>query len=436
LNHRSSHHRRHGRRGLFRQIRHDLRKFYKAITGRSEPKYYRPYLGPSHAGEQTSLETEDLQPTERQRRRQRRKRKSSSTGLWHGSLTDLKRKWEQRKSDRRRKKYHNRARRKHRRENRIKAWDDFIRRFAPDYKKRKAVPFNELSTENVTEQIKQQQKNYFYYTINSTAIFIIAYILVYLVYQLTVLIVASKWRLDSVLLYYDLAFNDYSPLWNRQNIIITTISGPVISLLIGILFYRFFSGRKKVKGFLKLFYLWIAMHGLNLFLGAFSSGVSFDQGFGYVPAWLYWNVFWQIFVSLLFLFLFGYIGYYSATKFLDTSKSAYRVRPENKYRFLLFQVALPMVIGTALMLIVKIPNNMPYETGTLVTMFFGIVPMFLNKKAKPTITFEREKKATHIKWIYIVIFVFLLFVYRIGLNNGLHVRMYYDFIFSLHINAL
>jgi len=265
---------------------------------------------------------------------------------------------------------------------------------------------------------------------------VIAYLLVYLFYQLTVLIVASKWRLDSVLLYYDLAFNDYSPLWSRQNIIITTISGPVISLLIGFLFFRFFSKRPKVKGFLKLFYLWIAMHGFNFFLGAFGSGVSFDQGFGYVPAWLYWNVFWQIFVSLLFLFFFGYLGYYSAPKFLDTSKSAYRVRPENKYRFLLFQVALPMVIGTVIMLIVKIPNNMPYESGIFVTMVFGIVPIFLNRHAKPSITFEREKKATHIKWIYIALFLVFLVIYRVGLNNGIHVKMYYDFIFSLNINAL
>lgn len=437
MNHRSSHRSEHRKRkSFFRRIRHNIKKFFKNLTGKSEPKHYRPYLGPSQAGDQTLLEKEEFTGFSKERKRHHRRRFGSKPNLWTSGLSEFRRKMSLRKSEARKNKYKKRVRKKHKRENRKRGWYEFIRKFYPDYKKKSNVPFSELSTENVTDQIKQQQKNYFYYSINSTAIFIIAYLLVYLIYQITVLIVASKWKLDSVLLYYDLAFNDYSPLWSRQNIIITTISGPVISLIIGILFFRFLSGRPKVKGFLKLFFLWIAMHGFNLFLGAFGSGVSFDQGFGYVPAWLYWNVFWQIFMSLVFLFILGYIGYYAAPKFLDTSKSAYRVRPENRLRFLLFQVALPMVIGTIIILLIKIPNNMPYETGTLVTMVFGIVPVFLNRNAKPSITFEREKKATHVKWIYIVIFVVFMIIYRVGLNNGLHIKMYYNFIFSLNINAL
>jgi len=139
-----------------------------------------------------------------------------------------------------------------------------------------------------------------------------------MIYQITVLIVASNWNLDSVLFYFDLAFNDYSPLWKRFNIIIVTFSGPLISLLIGILFLKVFANRPKVKGFLKLFFIWVALHALNLFFGAFSSGVSFDEGFGYVAAWIYLNIFWQIFISLIFLFILGLIGYYTASKFLET----------------------------------------------------------------------------------------------------------------------
>jgi hypothetical protein len=436
LSQRSSHRGGHRRRSFFRQIRHDIKKFFKEITGSSEPKQYRPYLGPAQAGEQTLIEKEDFSQISKSRKKHHRKKIGSKTSFWNTGFGEIKRRWEQRKIEARKRKYHRKAHKKHRKENRTRTWNNFIRKFFPDYKKVRNVAFSELTSENFNEQIKQQQKNYFYYTINSTAIFVIAYLLVYLIYQLTVLIVASKWRLDSVLLYYDLAFNDYSPLWTRQNIIITTISGPVICLLIGLLFYRYLSKRPKVKGFLKLFFLWIGMHGFNLFLGGFASGVSFDQGFGYVPAWLYWNVFWQIFISLVFLFVLGYIGYFAAPAFLDTSKSAYRVRPENRARFLLFQVAMPMVIGTIILLLIKIPNNMPYETGTMVTLAFGIVPVFMNRHAKPSISFEREKKATNIKWIYIILLVAALVIYRIGLNNGLHVKMYYDFIFSLHINAL
>lgn len=212
-----------------------------------------------------------------------------------------------------------------------------------------------------------------------------------------------------------------------------TLSGPLICLLIGILFLKIFANKPKVKGFMKLFILWIAMHGFNLFFGAFASGVSFDTGFGYVPAWLYFNVFWQIFVSLLFLFILGLIGYNSVPKFLDTSNSAYRVRKQNRVKFLFYQVIIPWLIGGLIIFFVKIPNNMPYDTGNLITMVFCVIPVLFNTRAKPNIKLKGEKKPTRINWIYIAVFVILLSTYRISLNSGLYIKLDYNFNISLDI---
>ncbi len=101
----------------------------------------------------------------------------------------------------------------------------------------------------------------------------------------------------------------------------------------------------------------------------------------------------------------GIIGYYSASKFLDTSKSAFRVKQENKGKFLLFQAVLPWLIGSLIIILVKIPNNMPYDTGNLVTLIFAVVPVLFNRYARPTVSFEKERKPTKIKWLYIVIFL-------------------------------
>ena len=253
---------------------------------------------------------------------------------------------------------------------------------------------------------------------------------------MTVLIAASRWKLDSVLFYYDLAFNDYSPLWSKYNILLVTFSGPFISLVIGFLFYRFFSVRPKVRGLLRLFFVWIALQGINLFFGAFASGVAFSEGFGYVPEWLSFNVFWQILVSLVFLFILGIVGFYTTSRFLDTSNSAYRVRDENKLKFLFYQVFLPWLIGSTIIFLVKIPNNMPYDTGNLATMAFVIIPVMFNRFARPSIAFEGDRKPTKIKWNIITLFILLLLAFRIGLNNGIHISLYYKFIFSLEVSPL
>jgi hypothetical protein len=434
LNGERKHKRPDGIKGLNYEIKKIFRSLFKSSS--RQPKQYRPYLGHS-ADQPGSSGLQEEKPRESSHHRYHSphpyRRKSNSISEY---LRAFRKNVEIKREERLKRKYKKSIKRKHRREFRKRARVDFIRKFYPQYKKTGDFSAFQQHSEEISDPSKQKYKNYFYYTINSTALFIIAYLLVYLVYQISVLVAASRWKLDSVLFYYDLAFNDYSPLWSRFNIIVVTGSGPVISLLVGVLFYKVFSNRRKVKGFMKLFMLWIAFHGFNFFFGAFSSGVSFDKGFGYVSAWLYLNVFWQIFLSLLFLFILGILSYYSAPKFLDTSNSASRVKPQIKLKFLLYQVTFPYLVGVLIIFLVKLPNNMPYDTGNLITFVFAAVPVLFNRYARPTKSFEGERKPTTIKWWYIVLFVVLLLAFRIGLNNGLHITLFYKFIFSLDITPL
>ena len=345
--------------------------------------------------------------------------------------------WKKYKSDRKKKKYKNKIKKKRLKKEKKKKRIEFIRRFNPQYKKETKTLIETSIDDSVGEKDKVKHKNYFVYTINSTVIYLIAYLIIYFIYQVTVLIMASRWKLDSVLYYFDLAFNDYSPLWNRMNIIIVTLSGPVVSLLLGMLFIRVLSKKIDTNKALKLLTLWLGLHGYNLFLGAFASGISFDEGLGYVAAWMYMSVFFKIFLSMVFLFILGLIGYYSASAFLETSYSVSRIRQDNKIKFLFFQVVLPWIIGSSLIYLIKLPNNMNYDSGNLVTMVFAVLPVVFNRSAKPSKKrFKTLKKANKIQWLYIIILLLLLLGFRIGLDNGLHVELYYDFIFNLNITPI
>ena len=351
-------------------------------------------------------------------------------------LKRIRRDWKSNVHKRRKKRQKRKLLRRQKREFQKKARLAYIRKLFPNYKKPKDTVFSGIIEEDPHESKREAHKNYFFYAVNSTTLYIIAYLLVYLIYQITVLIVASRWKLDSVLYYFDLAFNDYSPLWSRFNIIVITFSGPLISLIIGILFYKVFANRPKVRGFLKLFFLWIGIHGLNLFLGSFSTGVSFDEGFGYVANWLYLNLFWQILVSLFFLFVLGLIGYSAAPRFLETSNSVYKVKQENRVKFLLYQVFLPIVIGGLIIYLVKIPNNMPYDTGNLITVIIVAVSILFNRHARPNLIFNTERRQTKISWVFITIALVFILTFRIGLDKGLHIILNYKFIFSLDITPL
>ncbi|MDX9905929.1 MAG: hypothetical protein RBS55_04995 [Bacteroidales bacterium] len=258
--------------------------------------------------------------------------------------------------------------------------------------------------------------------VNSMMIFMITYVLTYLFYWLSCMLVASWYGLDSILYFYDLRFNDHSPLWSRFNILLITGIPPFLCLVAGVFLYKAVFNIKRFAGLQKLFILWSAFHLLNHFFGAFPSGVVTDEGLGYVAAWMYMNTAVKFLFSLLFLFGLGLIGYYSAKPILETSDSMGRIKSERKTSFMFYQMGLPWLIGTFVMLLLRIPKNFdyPYETLMFFTMAFLVVPPFFNEKVKPELNLLKTKKKRQINIGYLAMVLVLLAFLRIMLGIGLH----------------
>jgi hypothetical protein len=270
------------------------------------------------------------------------------------------------------------------------------------------------------------QRNPFYRNltiiINSALIFLITYSLVYLFYWLTCMMVASIYGLDSTLYFYDLKFNDHSALWNRFNILLVTGIPPFFCLFLGIFLYRVLFKIKRFAGLQKLFILWSSFHLFNHFFGAFPSGVITDEGFGYVAAWMYMNTAFKFMFSLVSLFGLGLIGYLSAKQILETSDSMHRIKSDKRVSFIFFQMAIPWLIGTIILLLVRIPHNFdyPYETLMLFTAIFLVIPPFFNEKVKPELNLLKVKKNRKVNVGYVAMMILLLAFLRIMLGIGLH----------------
>lgn len=285
-------------------------------------------------------------------------------------------------------------------------------------------PIDEAANEKKVPLLSQRNPVYRNMTIlvNSTMIFIISYILVYLFYWLTCMLVASFYGIDSTLYYYDLKFNDHSQLWNRLNILMVTGIPPFFCLILGIFLIQVVFKLKRFVGTQKLFILWTAFHLINHFFGAFPSGIVTDEGFGYVAAWLYMNTAIKFLFSLLSIFVLGLIGYNSAKYILETSDSMHRIKGDNRLSFMLFQSAIPWLIGTIALLLTRIPENFnyPYETLILLSTVFLVIPPFFNEKVKPELNLLRIKKKRFVSAGYIAMTILLLAFLRIMLGIGLH----------------
>jgi hypothetical protein len=297
-----------------------------------------------------------------------------------------------------------------------------------------------LITEDEEEDIKKRkarlfsQRNPFFrnltIAVNSLFIFLTTYVLVYLFYWLTSMLVASWYGLDSTLYFYDLKFNDHSNIWNRFNILMVTGIPPFFCLFLGLFLYRVIFKLKRFAGLQKLFILWSAFHLFNHFFGAFPSGIVTDEGFGYVAAWMYMNTAFKFMFSIISLFVLAVIGYYSAQNILETSDSLHRIKQENRLAFILMQIALPWLIGTLILLLIRIPKNFdyPYETFMLFSAVFLIIPPFFNEKVKPKLNLLRVKKKRYVNLGYFSMMLALLLFLRLMLGIGLH------FMIEIHIS--
>jgi len=273
--------------------------------------------------------------------------------------------------------------------------------------------------------------------LNSLGFYILAYLLVYLVYQFTETVVASNFNIDSVLFYYEIYFpiGNASPLWSRFNIIVITLSSPFVSVMLAIILLRVVLMREKLKPQLRLFFLWVAFHGATHFLGAFVAGIATSQGFGYVANWLYMNVFFRILVSLIFLFLLTVTGYYSAVFALETLPAGVR---QHRWRLsvaLGARFIIPWIIGGLIIIVIKFPNAIPqhpnimvYDAIIIASMGFMVIPAFFNYKAKPRSVAERPSRHRRPPGLLIsALAIVTLILFRLAFDRGIHFVINFSF---------
>jgi hypothetical protein len=282
-------------------------------------------------------------------------------------------------------------------------------------------------TDQPKSEIQRQRKRLLHFSINSTVIFLITYFVAYLTYQGMVMFVASRFGINSILYFFEVAFAQRNwDLWSSFNIILITFSGPLISVLLGIYYLFLFAKKEKFKGLSKLFYLWLAFHSLNFFLGAFPAGVITMQGFGYVIGWLYLPTFIRFGLSIIFLFSIGLVGYFNTHLFLESSNSMYWTQPSQRPWLVFLGGIIPWALSVIILFILKYPlvipqheNIVQYDSILYMTMIFFIAPMLVNMKAKPVFDANvRKARGRRINWIYIGVLVIVLVAFRAGLDSG------------------
>lgn len=315
----------------------------------------------------------------------------------------------------------------------------YVRMFAPRRRKRRKIykqptPLFIKPIDPEPPRNRFQMSRVVMVIMNSTIMYLMAFLIIYFVYQMIVIFTANSFGISGVLYYYQVFWpiGDSSPLWfPHYKIILITGSGPFISLILGLIFFRVFVPRLKNPQ-TKLFFLWLALHALNMFFGAFVAGVITSDGFGYVPLWLGLHVGLRIFFSMIFLFGLASFGYHFTRYFLETAPSPSLLKSERRRQFLLYHVLIPSILGALVIILVRIPFNPPYQIIVLATMLAATITAVFNHKAKPDRIKSFPKhhdRKLHLG--YLVVLALLMIGFRYGLALGLHFIINFRFSVSI-----
>jgi len=272
-----------------------------------------------------------------------------------------------------------------------------------------------------------RQKFGFVY-LHSTAYFILAFMLIYLIYQAVTIIVASSYNIPIVWYYYQLKFPLYtfSPLYTREALVVIFAVGPLLSLMIAFVFLRFYFTENPVTKRFKLFYLWGFICGTNMFFGAYIAGVFTRTEFIYTSAWLFMSRSFdtvEIIFTAISVVILVIIGRIVTPLFLLSSGSVTLIKPEFRLFFIFCQVILPWLTGILAIFLITLPNYyFPLVLKTITPALIMIPSLFLyNSIEYDNIHQSGVIQRNYFKWSVVIGVVVLLFFYRVILSFGFRI---------------
>ncbi|GEM_PF-1666989 len=272
---------------------------------------------------------------------------------------------------------------------------------------------------------KELRNAYLTVAVNSTVLFVLAFLISYLINQFVTVFTAKILNIPSELYSYRIYWPlyTYSTLYSRQVLVLIFGMGPFISFLLGILFYRLFIVFRYRSVYMKLFFIWASISSFTLFFGAYISGAVTRTGFIYASEWLFLNNMFDI-KEIIFIILsvvsLMIIGFMMTRAFLQASNSSALIEPRVRVIYIFSAVIIPYLLGITILYALNFPNN-PTELLLLYLspLLISIVTLFrYNGISLQKIAVMRIEGKYRISVPAVILLIMILIFFRTVLYKG------------------
>ena len=253
--------------------------------------------------------------------------------------------------------------------------------------------------------------------VNNTVLYVLAYTFVWAIHQFAKIFLSEylhlrgNWDISKIV--YTMADNE----WWRLAIIAVNGIGPFVCMLLAITAYTWYWRRLRAsRGLFKLLVFWIALHAINLVLGALLADNFTQSGFWFVPSWVFQmgnvpNVLAGIAAGIAQIVL----GYFGGVAFLQAHDSKTVMRYQNRRRMVMYTLILPFIYGTGIICLSRLPDLALSEALRLLTMLLLVGPMCLGCLSELFGSTVRGPKNTRVAWGMMGLGIILLLLWRLFL---------------------
>ncbi|MCF8304357.1 MAG: hypothetical protein K9I94_13860 [Bacteroidales bacterium] len=283
---------------------------------------------------------------------------------------------------------------------------------------------------NLIMKNPESGKKYLVMMMNSTVLYVVSFLIVYFLYHFITMLTAASFDIPTEFRYFKLTFpiSTYSNLWTRPALVIIFAAGPLLSLIIALLLLRLFYIRSSWMRHWRILMLWMALHGINMFFGAYIVGMITRTGFIYTSEWIFYSSKFdieEIIFALIAFFVLVISGRYATRLFLLSSLSRSLIKPSFRAYYILARVIFPFLIGSVILILTFMPHNPPYILLFYATMFIMVFQTLTNFNAsfnERVLPIYLSKK-TILQWGFLILMLVLLIAYRVGLEKGLTITV-------------
>ena len=258
--------------------------------------------------------------------------------------------------------------------------------------------------------------------INSVAIYLLAYLFIYITKVVATALVANTYQIHTIVMYYDVNFLIRSGDWTQDMIQVVFSAGPFVAFFISLISVVIYANTTYENWAVRIFIFWVMVNSYVQFFGEIMLGSLLSKGIGWTIAYLFYFDTPKMVIALV-----GFIALVAAglglSKFALYSGNIYfnKLDKKNRMPFIMSQVFLPFLAGTALIIGIKQPRITGLELAVAFSMILLILPTTVRARFFGNMYFDEDPKKIKLMWPWILAAIILIPAFRFFFGIGIRI---------------